>query len=42
MDLYVSIMAGGLGKRMKSELPKVLHKVKNTPMLVRVINESLN
>jgi UDP-N-acetylglucosamine diphosphorylase/glucosamine-1-phosphate N-acetyltransferase len=33
-------MAGGLGKRMKSELPKVLHKVQGVPMLVRVIREA--
>ena len=26
-NLSVIIMAGGLGKRMKSTLPKVLHKV---------------
>ena len=31
------IMAGGLGKRMKSDLPKVLHKVGPYPMLVHVI-----
>ena len=31
-------MAGGLGKRMKSTLPKVLHPVNGIPMLVRVIN----
>ena len=34
----VIIMAGGLGKRMNSTLPKVLHKVNNIPMIVRVIN----
>ena len=33
----VVIMAGGLGKRMNSDLPKVLHQVGNIPMLVRVI-----
>ena len=33
-------MAGGLGKRMCSDLPKVLHKIANKPMLVRVIEQS--
>jgi UDP-N-acetylglucosamine diphosphorylase/glucosamine-1-phosphate N-acetyltransferase len=37
--LSVIIMAGGLGKRMKSEIPKVLHKVGDIPMLVRVIQQ---
>lgn len=30
-------MAGGLGKRMESDIPKVLHKVLDIPMLVHVI-----
>jgi len=37
--LSVIIMAGGLGKRMNSDLPKVLHKVGDVPMLVRVIRQ---
>ena len=37
----VIIMAGGLGKRMNSELPKVLHDVSGLPMLVRVIQTAL-
>lgn len=36
----VVIMAGGLGKRMNSELPKVLHKICEKPMLIRVILEA--
>ena len=39
-DVCVVIMAGGLGKRMESELPKVLHLVKNKPMLVHVIQNA--
>ena len=39
-NLEIIIMAGGLGKRMKSDLPKVLHKVNGIPMLVRVIKEA--
>lgn len=34
-------MAGGLGKRMNSELPKVLHCIKDKPMLVHVVEQSL-
>ena len=37
----IVIMAGGLGKRMNSPLPKVLHKVGNLPMIVHVIKTSL-
>lgn len=37
----VFIMAGGLGKRMQSSTPKVLHHVKDTPMLVRVIQSAM-
>lgn len=39
-DPIILIMAGGLGKRMNSEIPKVLHKVQNKPMLVHVIENS--
>ena len=39
-DLIVIVMAGGLGKRMQSELPKVLHNLDNKPMLVRVLENS--
>jgi len=35
--LVVVIMAGGLGKRMDSELPKVLHKIGKIPMLVHLL-----
>lgn len=38
MQLNVIILAGGLGKRMKSSIPKVLHKINNKPMLVHVLN----
>jgi len=37
----VIIMAGGLGKRMNSDTPKVLHKVNNLPMIVHVLNSAL-
>lgn len=39
--LNIIIMAGGLGKRMKSELPKVLHRVNGIPMVVRVIQQAM-
>ncbi len=38
-NLVVTIMAAGEGKRMKSDIPKVLHLFKFSPMLVRIINE---
>lgn len=41
MNLTVCILAGGEGKRMKSTLPKVLHLFKGIPMIVQVINRSL-
>ena len=41
MNKIVIILAGGLGKRMESDLPKVCHKFKSIPMIVRVITESL-
>lgn len=40
-SLYITIMAGGQGKRMMSELPKVLHKVNGEAMIVRLIREVL-
>ena len=40
MKTIAIILAGGLGKRMKSTLPKILHLVGNKPMLVRVILEA--
>lgn len=40
-ETNVIIMAGGLGKRMNSTLPKVLHKIQDKPMLVHVIERAL-
>lgn len=37
--LYITILAGGMGKRMQSDLPKVLHKVKGTAMIVRLLHQ---
>lgn len=39
-NLVVVIMAGGLGKRMNSHLPKVLHNIGGKPMIVHIINQS--
>jgi len=44
--MIVAIMAGGLGKRMNSTKPKVLHSVFNTngaflPMIIHVINTAI-
>ena len=43
-NLCVVILAGGLGKRMESPIPKVCHYVKDKPMIVHVIEtaKSLN
>jgi UDP-N-acetylglucosamine diphosphorylase/glucosamine-1-phosphate N-acetyltransferase len=38
-EILVIIMAGGLGKRMNSSIPKVLHKIGQEPMLVKIIQE---
>lgn len=38
MNLSCVILAAGLGKRMNSDLPKVLHKVCGIPMIQAVIN----
>jgi bifunctional UDP-N-acetylglucosamine pyrophosphorylase / glucosamine-1-phosphate N-acetyltransferase len=38
MQLNIIILAAGEGKRMRSDLPKVLHKIGGKPMLERVIN----
>src|SRR5579885_3851190 len=38
MDCSVIILAAGQGKRMKSELPKVLHPILGCPMLSYVLH----
>ncbi len=40
MSLKVVILAAGQGTRMKSELPKVMHRVCNKPMLEHVISNT--
>lgn len=40
MSFIVIIMAGGLGKRMKSDIPKVLHHAKGMPMICHVIKSA--
>ena len=39
-NLVVTIMAAGEGKRMNSDIPKILHKFNSIPMLIRIIIES--
>lgn len=39
MNNAILILAGGLGKRMKSPLPKVLHKLNNFSLLGNIINK---
>lgn len=41
MTLHIVILAAGLGQRMRSTLPKVLHSVAGCPMLERVIQTAL-
>lgn len=42
IPLITIIMAGGLGKRMNSTIPKVLHLVNGEPMICHVIRQSFN
>lgn len=37
--LYITILAAGIGKRMNSSLPKVLHRVNGESMIVRLIKQ---
>lgn len=37
-DLVVIIMAGGLGTRMESNIPKVIHKLKGIPMINHILH----
>lgn len=39
--LYITVLAGGMGKRMQSDIPKVLHQVKGQTMIVRLLEQIL-
>ena len=39
MKLKALVLAAGKGTRMKSELPKVIHKVNGIPMVKKILNE---
>lgn len=41
MNSVVIVMAGGLGKRMESNIPKVLHMVNDKPMIVHIIEKAI-
>jgi len=41
-SLVSIILAGGLGKRMNSNIPKVLHIVKGIPMICHIINRAFD
>ena len=36
-ETVVVLMAGGLGKRMQSDIPKVLHRIRGLPMIVHLL-----
>ena len=36
-NVVIIIMAGGLGKRMESDIPKVIHKVSGIPMICHIL-----
>jgi UDP-N-acetylglucosamine diphosphorylase/glucosamine-1-phosphate N-acetyltransferase len=40
MDPMIIILAGGMGKRMNSTLPKVLHLLHNEPLIVKIIKQA--
>jgi bifunctional UDP-N-acetylglucosamine pyrophosphorylase/glucosamine-1-phosphate N-acetyltransferase len=42
MPLHVVILAAGLGKRMHSALPKVLHRIAGRPLLAHVIDAAMS
>ena len=37
MKGIIVILGGGMGKRMESQVPKVLHELSDKPMLIHVI-----
>ena len=37
-DLHVVVLAAGIGKRMRSSLPKVLHPLAGRPLLEHVVS----
>ena len=41
MNHIIFILAGGDGKRMNSDLPKVLHSVNGLPMIIHVLNSAI-
>jgi len=41
MEISIAILAAGKGTRMKSSLPKVLHKICGKPMIYHIIKEAL-
>jgi bifunctional UDP-N-acetylglucosamine pyrophosphorylase/glucosamine-1-phosphate N-acetyltransferase len=42
MPLHVVILAAGQGKRMRSALPKVLHRIAGRPLLAHVMDAAMS
>jgi UDP-N-acetylglucosamine diphosphorylase/glucosamine-1-phosphate N-acetyltransferase len=38
--MYITILAAGIGSRMCSDLPKILHKINHKPMLLMIIEQA--
>jgi bifunctional N-acetylglucosamine-1-phosphate-uridyltransferase/glucosamine-1-phosphate-acetyltransferase GlmU-like protein len=41
-SIVAIVMAGGLGKRMESDIPKVLHKINGMPMIIYILKNLIN
>ena len=40
-DLHIIVLAGGMGKRMQSDLPKVLHEIDGKPMIISILEKAI-
>ena len=42
METAIIVLAAGMGKRMDSDLPKVLHEIAGAPLITHVLNTVKN